>query len=108
LDSVAGDLSDAGGTINPSVDDFNLSERDTKGNGSHMIHGRDGTLVRQTDAPQELKIVSQPKADFLGQGEADYSYLSDGGAGIVVYVFDTGASTRHPVRLRRRNGGGEF
>jgi hypothetical protein len=98
LDSVAGDLSDDDGTTEASLEGINFSELDAKGNSSHLLSGRDGVLKHQPDAPQELKIVSQPKADLLGQGEADYAYLSDGGAGIAVYVFDTGASVRHPVR----------
>jgi hypothetical protein len=70
-------------------------------NSSHILVERDGSIIHQTNAPQELKIVSQPKSDPSGRGEADYAYLSDGGAGSIVYVFDSGATIAHPVGLQR-------
>lgn len=58
---------------------------------------RDGTFITQTDALDELKVISQaegiPLADTKG-----YKYDDKAGEGIWIYVIDTGANKDHPVR----------
>jgi hypothetical protein len=74
LDSPTGNLFDDV-SISSEIDDrtWNYDETDSNSkthNGSMMI-ARDGSVERQTNAPQELKVASQPKADFFNQGEAN-------------------------------------
>ena len=62
-------------------------------------HGkRDGHILMQQDAPDDLKLFSQARGAPLS-GLRGYAYDSKGGQGITVYVIDTGVITQHPVSV---------
>jgi len=57
---------------------------------------RDGTILMQQDARDELKIFSQARGARLS-ALPGYAYDARGGQGITVYVMDTGINPDHPV-----------
>jgi len=59
---------------------------------------RDGTILIQPDAPDELKVFSQA-ANAPLPGLPGYAYDSMGGRGITVYVVDTGINPDHQVSV---------
>lgn len=59
---------------------------------------RDGTILTQQDALDDLKLVSQARGARLAELPG-YSYDSRGGQGITVYVIDTGINPNHPVSV---------
>ena len=62
-------------------------------------HGkRDGSILMQQDARDELKVISQSSGAPLSELPG-YAYDARGGRGITVYVVDTGINTNHIVSL---------
>jgi hypothetical protein len=57
---------------------------------------RDGTILTQGNAPQELKMFSQARGASLSRLPS-YAYDSMGGRGITVYIIDSGITPNHPV-----------
>ena len=57
---------------------------------------RDGIILMQQNAPDELKIISQARGAYLSRLPG-YAYDSMGGRGVTVYVIDTGINQHHPV-----------
>ena len=60
---------------------------------------RDGNILMQHDARDELKIFSQARGARSLAGLPGYAYDSRGGQGITVYVIDTGINPGHPVSV---------
>jgi len=56
---------------------------------------RDGSILMQQDARDELKVISQARGASIGL--PGYAYDARGGRGITVYVMDTGINPDHPV-----------
>ena len=61
---------------------------------------RDGTIMMQPTALDELKMFSQAPGASLS-GLAGYAFDSMGGQGITVYVIDTGMNLNHRVRMTK-------
>ena len=61
---------------------------------------RDGTILMQPTALDELKMFSQAPGASLS-GLAGYAFDSMGGQGITVYVIDTGINPHHRVRMTK-------
>ena len=59
---------------------------------------RDGTILLQQDAHDDLKMFSQADGAPLS-GLPGYAYDSVSGQGITVYVIDTGINPDHPVSV---------
>ena len=59
---------------------------------------RDGSILMQQDARDELKVISQAGGALLSELPG-YAYDSRGGRGITVYVIDTGINPNHPVSV---------
>jgi len=59
---------------------------------------RDGSVLMQQDARDELKVISQAQGALLSDLPG-YAYDSRGGRGITVYVMDTGINQDHPVSV---------
>ena len=57
---------------------------------------RDGSILMQQDAGDELKVFSQARGALLSELPG-YAYDARGGRGITVYVIDTGITPDHPV-----------
>ncbi|KAI9756102.1 MAG: hypothetical protein M4579_003989 [Chaenotheca gracillima] len=57
---------------------------------------RDGTFVQQQNALDELKIVSGPKFNLIDTSLGPYTYDSNAGQGITIYIFDTGTTIANP------------
>ena len=57
---------------------------------------RDGSILMQQDAGDELKVFSQARGVSLADLPG-YAYDARGGRGITVYVIDTGINPDHPV-----------
>src|SRR6266545_348980 len=60
------------------------------------LRKRDGTILLQRNARNELKMFSQASDVSLSELPG-YAYDSMGGRGITVYVIDTGINPNHPV-----------
>jgi len=59
---------------------------------------RDGHILMQQDALDDLKLFSQARGASLS-GLPGYAYDSQGGRGITVYVIDTGVNAGHSVSV---------
>jgi len=59
---------------------------------------RDGSVLMQQDARDELKVISQAQRALLSELPG-YAYDSRGGRGITVYVIDTGINQDHQVSV---------
>jgi subtilisin family serine protease len=66
--------------------------------GSCSHRKRDGTVLMQVDARDELRVISQARGALFSQLPG-YAYDSRGGRGITVYVIDTGINPNHEVRV---------
>ena len=63
------------------------------------LRKRDGTILMQQGARDELKIISQARGASLSELPG-YAYDSMGGQGITVYVIDTGINPYHQVSAK--------
>lgn len=52
----------------------------------------------QTGAVEELRVISQPPHTSLDD-LPDFGYAAEGGEGVTIYVLDSGANPKNPVRL---------
>ena len=59
---------------------------------------RDGSILMQQDARDELRVISQARGATLSELPG-YAYDSRGGRGITVYIIDTGINPDHIVSL---------
>ena len=59
---------------------------------------RDGTILMQEDALDDLVVISQARGAELDDVPG-YAYDSMGGQGITVYVFDSGINPAHEVSV---------
>ena len=59
---------------------------------------RDGSILMQQDALDDLRIFSQGAGASLSELPG-YAYDARGGRGITVYVIDTGINPNHPVSI---------
>ena len=62
---------------------------------------RDGAILLQPGARNELKMFSQASDDVKLSDLPGYAYDSMGGRGITVYIIDTGINPNHPVSATR-------
>jgi len=60
---------------------------------------RDGTVLMQQDARDDLKVLSQARGARSLSGLPGYAYDARGGREITVYVIDTGIDPEHPVSV---------
>ncbi|KAL8788732.1 MAG: hypothetical protein Q9213_001546 [Squamulea squamosa] len=51
-----------------------------------------GKVIKQSDAPELLKIVSQPSKDNKPKDLKNFAYREEAGRGVTVYLFDDGAN----------------
>ncbi len=59
---------------------------------------RDGSILMQQAARDDLKVISQARGASLSELPG-YAYDARGGRGITVYVIDTGVNPNHRVSL---------
>ncbi len=64
--------------------------RDGK-NRSFNNHDRRDTLNRQSDAPDQLKVVSQPD-NIPVKNLKNFVYRQEAGQGVTIYIHDSGAN----------------
>jgi hypothetical protein len=59
---------------------------------------RDIDIVRQATYDLPLMMVSQPPgvSDIILNG---YDYMAQAGAGVTIYIIDSGANLNHPVSI---------
>ncbi|KAL8774328.1 MAG: hypothetical protein Q9209_001079 [Squamulea sp. 1 TL-2023] len=51
-----------------------------------------GKVIKQLDAPEQLKIVSQPSKDNKHKHLKNFAYREEAGRGVTVDIFDDGAN----------------
>ncbi len=61
-------------------------------------HERRDSLKRQSDAPDQLKVVSQPSGVPVTNLK-NFVYREEAGKGITIYVDDTGANKQSNVSI---------
>ncbi|KAL8993004.1 MAG: hypothetical protein Q9169_006662 [Polycauliona sp. 2 TL-2023] len=66
----------------------NSSLVDKKGDESQSI-------IKQANAPEQLKVVSQPDRDTKVGSLTHFAYREEAGRGVTVFIFDTGANKEH-------------
>jgi subtilisin family serine protease len=77
-------------------DDPQPTKSSTNCSPSCKLQKRDNNVRLQSDAPPELRVISQPEGVPLNSLPF-YAYNSVAGGGVTVYVVDSGANTQHPV-----------
>jgi hypothetical protein len=74
---------------------FNLTDNEIYS----KLQKRNGGLIRQAGAANELVHISLGQGLMLAQQSQNYVYDKTGGAGSTVYIIDTGANLASPVSL---------
>lgn len=62
------------------------------------LNRRAPNVIRQTDAPVELRTISTPPGE--PETLVAYDYYSEPGAGSTIYIFDSGANPSNIVSNR--------
>lgn len=56
-------------------------------------------LIRQSDAPAQLKVVSQASKEHKVSDLKNFVYRKEAGKDVTVYIFDDGANKQHNVSV---------
>ncbi|KAL8909225.1 MAG: hypothetical protein Q9171_005143 [Xanthocarpia ochracea] len=61
----------------------------------HRKRDEPGEVIKQSNAPQQLKVISQPGKEVKVGDLRNFAYREEAGRGVTVYIFDEGANKQH-------------